>query len=170
MAIDDSEILKIVYGQKPYRTICLKQPFAGLMLHGKVETRWIRNGRKSPFPLGAYMIYSSKAAYPYDDAKDIAGDQWPKILEIAETDKNLFRDASPICMAKLVKIIDPLIVEDHTDIKTFCTIHDPDSCYHMVGLVFEEVRAINHFEFKGGKQGVGFLDDQYIPLIDFVHH
>lgn len=42
------------------RTLGFYQPFCSLMFHGKKETRWVRKGRKPPFPFGKYLFYSTK--------------------------------------------------------------------------------------------------------------
>lgn len=34
------------------RTLVIYQPYATLMGHGKLETRWVKHGRKPPFPRG----------------------------------------------------------------------------------------------------------------------
>ena len=41
------------------RSLGFYQPFGSLMLHGKIETRWIRAGKKPPFPLGKYVFYTT---------------------------------------------------------------------------------------------------------------
>lgn len=44
------------------RTLGYYQPFCSLMLppHYKDETRWVRKGKKPPFPIGSYVFYSTK--------------------------------------------------------------------------------------------------------------
>ena len=42
------------------RTLGFYQPYCTAMLHGKVETRWIIEGRTPPMPLGKYLLYSTK--------------------------------------------------------------------------------------------------------------
>ncbi len=56
------------------RTLGLYQPFATLMLHGKVESRWVKKGKKPPFPLGRYLIYSTKKAYDVAEFKHVSGE------------------------------------------------------------------------------------------------
>lgn len=49
-----------LFGNEKIRTLGLYQPYASLMLHGKIETRWVEDGKKPPFPIGKYLIYSTK--------------------------------------------------------------------------------------------------------------
>lgn len=65
-------------GLDPIRTLGLYQPFATLMMppYNKDETRWVKSGRKPPFPLGIYMIYSTKKQYASSEVKHIAGPEY----------------------------------------------------------------------------------------------
>ena len=47
-------------GAGKIRTLGFYQPFGSLMLHGKIETRWVRKGKKPPFPLGKYIFYTTQ--------------------------------------------------------------------------------------------------------------
>jgi hypothetical protein len=156
----------------PIRTLGLYQPYAELMLHGKIETRWIRAGTKPPFPLGPYLLYACKADYPLQTLSQIAGEkQYKRITEIINGLK-LVRGAA-LCTGDLVKII--YIVEGMED-ETFVRYQGPMEFVSKhgtmvkkvrVGLIFENVRRIKPFPFKG-KQGVGILSDIDMALIEYL--
>lgn len=64
------------YPGETLRALSWKQPFASLMLHGKVETRvWDTKYR------GFVLICASKAPYPVLEFADIVGDQGKRIIE-----------------------------------------------------------------------------------------
>src|ERR1700679_2290183 len=63
------------------RTIGFYQPFCSLMLHGKVETRWVRKGRLAPFPMGIYLGYGTKTGCTDEQLKDWCGNEILKHLE-----------------------------------------------------------------------------------------
>lgn len=136
------------------RTLALYQPFATLMLHGKIETRWIRHNRKPPFPLGKYLIYAAKRKYSLDALKSICHDQYRAVIDIACKDESSDITGMAICTCDLVEIIDPL--PKSYEQKAFVRIYAPDSCYRMIGLNFQNVQRIAPFKIRG-KQGIGFL-------------
>jgi hypothetical protein len=138
------------------RTLALYQPFATLMLHGKIETRWIRNNRKPPFPLGKYLIYAAKRKYSLEALMSICGDQYKRVVDIICKDDTSDLTGVAICTCDLVGIIDPLpkLYEE----KAFVKVHTPDSCFRMVGLHFLNVQHVEPFKVRG-KQGIGFLSD-----------
>lgn len=66
------------YPGETLRALSWKQPFASLMLHGKVETRvWDAKYR------GLVLICASKAPYSHAEVQDIAGEeQWKRITDL----------------------------------------------------------------------------------------
>lgn len=151
------------------RTLGLYQPFAGLMLHGKVETRWIRNGRKPPFPFGPYLIYATKKTYWIDQLCDhpegmCTRTQVDAIKHLMTIDEDAFLEGRALMVCNLVSIIDPVRPDTQS---TWVKYVPPDSCYRRVGLVFTDVKRIKPFAFKG-KQGIGFLQDGDRSKIQFV--
>src|SRR6478609_1851248 len=136
------------------RTLGLYQPFAALMAFGKVETRFVKQGRKPPFPLGKYLIYSCKKGY------DTLGGglinictpaQEEKIEELLMANDFLFCEfGSALVIGDLVRIIDPLTPDVEN---TFVDYIPPDEKERRVGLIFENVSRIKPFPFKG-KQGI----------------
>lgn len=158
------------------RTLGLYQPYASLMLHGKVESRWVKAGKKPPFPLGKYMIYSTKKSYSEKEFKHISGGcyRYAVVLLEDESTKNL--NGYAIAVADLVEVTtfgqstgmpenrafvdtpmdqwesnDPITIDGHV----------------LTALVFENVKRIKPFPFKG-KQGVGFLTEEQVSKIEII--
>lgn len=162
---------------EPIRTLGLYQPFASLMMHGKIETRWIRKGRKPPFPLGKYLIYATKKPYGLPELSQIAGNQYDRIKQIIHGTRVEYGKA--LCVGDLVKIIYVLpgmeketFVDCHktTRIKYLKTNVAPIEVHQvMIGLIFENVRRIKPFPFEHGKQGIGFLQPQDVEKIEYVN-
>ena len=153
------------------RTIGLHQPYAGLMLHGKMETRWVQVGKKPPFPLGKYLIYATQTVYTRKLIGLISGDQYPRVMERCcglFTDPAHFYAAQPLCLAQLV------LVRDLTELDSaiaFVQYKPPrrnakGKMVRMVGLSFDLIHRIEPFPFKG-KQGIGFLTTEQKKLIKF---
>lgn len=154
------------------RTLGLYQPFAGLMLHGKIETRMVIIDKKPPFPLGKYLIYSTKKKYSPSEVEHIAG-QFYNILSRIENGEDcaIFQEfGKAICIGDLVDIIDP--VKDYEP-KTFVDLPAIEFDVHhwparrRVGLRFENIQRIKPFPFNG-KQGVGFLSEKDKLKIELV--
>lgn len=158
---------------KPIRTLGLYQPYAELMMHGKIETRWIRAGRKPPFPLGRYLLYSTKKCYTLQELSHIAGGkQYNRIHNIINGLSLSYGTA--LCVGDLVKII--YIVpgmDDETFVRYQHPIFEIDKKRNglvkrvMIGLIFGNVRPIKPFPFKG-KQGVGFLQPEDAAKIQYL--
>lgn len=164
----------------PIRTLGLYQPYATLMLHGKIESRWVVKGKKPPFPIGKYLIYSTKKAYGWEEFKNLATE------ELAWKARDLFatyeRDSQThqlngyaIGIGNLVEVCpmpamwfdDAFYWPDHTQIeysnKEMVEINE----YILWALRFENVKRIKPFPFKG-KQGVGFLSKEDEAKIEYL--
>jgi hypothetical protein len=166
------------------RTLGLYQPFASLMLHGKIETRMVRCewdsatqsiiDRKPPFPLGTYLIYSTKKEYFRDEVKRITGRFFEGAM-ISLSDEPTFntdkRNGHAICIGNLVEIIDPIQCEFHPATFVDLPVYDVDihnyPISRRVGLRFEAVKRIKPFPITG-KQGVGFLSVADHLKIEFL--
>lgn len=168
--------MKNLFGEETIRTLGLYQPFATLMLHGKVETRFVTYPKKAPFQFGKYLIYSTIKCYDFDEAMDLMGDQeaearviFRKEFEMGHAGtihpdtRNLLLGHA-IGIGDLIEIIDPITPDNN--VKTFVEYVEPCS-RRRVGLVFENMRRIKPFPFKG-KQGIGFLTPEQKQLIEFV--
>lgn len=150
----------IIPVSKETRTIGLYQPFTTLMLHDKDETRWVKKGKKPPFPLGNYVIYSTLKRYDLADIHNISGPV------IAERMNEVMKD-DPTCSLWGYAIAHGTLVEVRP-----MRPEDSDKCYVLYQekedktlwcLIFENVTRIEPIKFKG-KQGVGFWKD-YAPII-----
>lgn len=154
------------------RTLGFYQPFCSLMIHGKIETRWVTDGRKPPFPLGKYLLYSTKAS-----CSNATLFQWcgPELmLHITNTlkeDNTQTIYESALAIGKL-KSISPYKKAQEMEgfvlykgLKYFDGITIPKFQW---GLHFENVQAIEPFKWKYGKQGVGFVPDSELSKIKLL--
>lgn len=136
------------------RTLGMYQPFAELMLHGKIETRWRMVSRKIPFPLGKYLIYSTQKVFKEWELKHLCGQhQWTRVIERVGNISELNRQ-SAICFATLKDIV---MVMPGMEDQTFIKHVPPSGGYARFGLIFDDVKPLVQTPFKEGKQGVGFL-------------
>ncbi len=146
------------------RTIGLYQPFGSLMLpeYGKVETRWIREGRKPPFPEGEYLIYTTKK--PVDIPTMI---EWCGVQEVSRINELLLNEPTihyngyAIAKAYLsakweLKQEDQNTYVKFTGRKTEIIKGEPVVKIQWA-LKAENVQRIQPFKWKHGKQGVGIV-------------
>jgi len=166
--------MKDLFGEETIRTLGLYQPYATLMLHGKIETRWVYHTKKAPFPLGKYLIYSTKKAYSVGEFRSIAGDHYPEAERTFMDDPTIQLNGYALGIGDLIKV-EPLSGWEAT-LRTFV---DPDmrqvesidpftiDSRVLWGLYFENMRRIKPFPFKG-KQGIGFLTKEQKQLIKFL--
>lgn len=155
-----------LFGNEIIRTLGLYQPYAGLMLppYNKIETRWIADNHKPPFPLGKYLIYATQKMYSIDEFKSIAGDTAVHIYRDFSTKEKFHLRGMAIGVGDLVEVRK---MEKEDAEKAFVQIKSDDALryigpdkgdksYTRYCLVFENMREIIPFQFKG-KQGVGIL-------------
>lgn len=133
------------------RTICLYQPFASLMLHGKIETRMWKHDFKVR---GKFLIYSSVKPYKERDVFELCGVRMAQDIYLqlfSEPTKDL--NGYAIALGTL---------KEYRDMKP----EDESKCYvpYAPGrkcLVFEDVKRIKPFVlskvFRG--QGIRILND-----------
>jgi hypothetical protein len=169
-----------VTGNSPIiRTLGLYQPYATLMLHGKIETRWVRDGKKPPFPLSQYLIYSTKKYYTSEEFSNIAGKYASDGRKKIENDPSLsvkwmsknqplnINKSWAIAVGTLTEVElfrpqqQPMAFVD-TGMPSFPVKHVDTKGNLIVlwALIFENVKRIKPFEFTHGKQGVGILKDE----------
>lgn len=160
-----------LFGNEKIRTLGLYQPFATLMLYGKIETRWVNYPKKAPFPLGKYLIYSTQRCYDFFEAEQMMGEEVDLAHRHFKTEINYgkgtinpetkdFILGHAICLGDLVHILDPITPDIH---HTFVEYMAPCT-RRRVGLAFENMQRIEPFKFKG-KQGVGILTEEQKKLI-----
>src|SRR5712675_443943 len=148
------------------RTLGFYQPFCSLMLppYDKVETRWVRVGRKVPFVMGKYLFYSTKKPCGTEDFYNWCGNELVNLINTLLSNEDTVKlDGYAIAIAQLRKI-DLMTKNDEKRCFVECvgswyrkdkngTEHE----YKQVCLFFEDVQRIEPFEFNFGKQGIGHL-------------
>ena len=149
------------------RTIGLYSPFARLMLHDKVETRWVKKNKKPPFPLGKYLIYATKKSYTRWEMYHISGERhlsW--IYDIYKRLGYMWEmDAGyALCVGELIALYS-MTPEDEpfTYVK-----YKEDENSILWCLKFKDVKGIEPFRWKYGKQGVGFVPDSELSKIKII--
>lgn len=167
-------------------TLGLYQPYAGLMLHGKVETRWVREGKKPPFPLDDYALYSTQIEYGRYQTWKVAGnEQFARLCEIRARGGKEFDLRGCIYATGILYALEPMtpeirknafvdpepnvIFDKSTGFYTAVSLDKEGKSVVRVlwALYFKKVRAIEPIPFKG-KQGVGFLPADIEAKIKFV--
>lgn len=145
------------------RTLGMYQPYASLMLHGKIETRWVQEGKKPPFPLGLYLLYATKKSQ-FQDFAITSGKYRVAAMEVLK-DEVIIGNGSLVAIGDLInlRLYDPATDGPKTFVDSFdgrMQIVKGDKCINYVlwCLEFESIHSIKkYFRFKG-KQGVGKLD------------
>lgn len=161
---------------KRIRTLCFYLPFGSLMLHGKIETRWVREGRKPPFPKGKYVFYTSKR--PCDDKTliDWCGDEIYKHIH-----HTLFYDDTKGLNERIIgtgDLVGVRLLNKKDELNSFVkfvgrkseTVEGKEVVKVQWALIFENVQATEPVEtrFNGksiAKQGIGFLPEEMVKLI-----
>lgn len=161
-------------GDEIIRTLGFYQPFCSLMLHGKIETRWVRMGKKAPFPLGRYLLYTTKSPCTDLQLTDWCGDELTNhISAVLSEDQTLSLNGYALCVGELYYVGDmDSMIEKECFVKYKGVIKRKDKYgrehdYNQRTLYFKNIQSIIPFEFKFGKQGVGILD-KYVNPITFL--
>lgn len=163
-----------------FRTIGFYQPFGSLMLHGKIETRWILEDRVPPFPLGKYLFYTTQSPIYKPTLIEWCGDEIlskiDKVLENEPT-KNLGGAGVgyAIAIGELTKI--RLLKKEEADLAfvkfvgTQNQLNTTTAKYQIKdqwALHFENVQRIEPFVWKFGKQGIGFVPESELSKIKII--
>jgi len=132
-----------------------KEPFASLMLHGKIETRtWKTNYR------GLVLICASKIRYGKETLFKIAGNR--QVFRMLETlDSTPYQNFNGKAIA-IGRLIDCRPMTESDEDKCFVK-YNPDLYCH----VYEDVRAIEPFDWKGS-QGWSKVTEEYKQKIKIV--
>ncbi len=154
------------------RTLGLYQPYASLMMCGKIETRWVKAGKKPPFPLGKYLIYSCKKSYSTQEFKKIAGsfyDAAMRRLGISthtKSEYHLDKNGYALCVGELVAVeklnnvqMARAYVDFETEVISGMRYVAESNGRILWGLHFGNIQTLDPFPFKG-KQGIGFLSEE----------
>lgn len=170
-----------LFGHEKVRTIGLYQPYATLMLYGKIESRWVRSGRKAPFPLGKYLIYSTKKAYKDYEFKRLSGETFyearkcfgfEELIPACTNNLNGFAiavgDLVEVCPMPIAMLERAFFIPPTSELE----YDAPDGQlridgYTLWALVYNDVKRIKPFPFKG-KQGVGILTEAQRKKIEFL--
>lgn len=156
------------------RTLGFYQPFCSLMEFGKVETRWVRKGKKPPFPFGKYLFYSTIRMCENSELFEWCGAEL--MLSIGRTviltqERLLNKAALSIGTLVTVRLMTKAdeekafvkFIGERTVIKKGVEVVECQWC-----LVFINVQIIEPFEWKFGKQGVGFVPASELPKIKLL--
>jgi len=144
-----------LFGNKPFRALSWKQPFATAMLAGKQETRvWDTKYR------GLVLICSSKAAYDEATVRNISGDElFVKLFQAIQKQDSLDRNGFAIGVGELVGSR-PMRKGDGDS--TF-VLYRPELFVHQ----YTNVRPIKPFPWKGS-QGWKTLNQTEISQIVYL--
>lgn len=138
------------------RTIGLYQPYATLMLNGKdIETRWVREGKRAPFPNGWYAIYSTRKAFTSEGFREVAGRTEVAAKRAYLPDPTHKMNGFIIGVGFLEDKIEwtPMMMD-----YSFVDQRHAVEGYTLWALNFTKIHRVDPVPFKG-KQGVGFLPD-----------
>lgn len=121
------------------RALSWKNPYAELMLHGKIETRtWTTKYR------GWVLICASQKPYKFAEVSEISGyTQQQRILLRVDKTNAMRHDGHAIALAKLV---DCRPMEKEDEDKCFVAFNPSLFCH-----VYESVTPIEHFDWKGSQ-------------------
>lgn len=154
------------------RTLGFYPPFGCLMEHGKVETRWVRKGKKPPFPLGKYVFYTTGKSCSAFTLFEWCGVEI--MLTIADTlinndrkhlTKVILSHGELVEVRLLTKEDEPKAFVKFIGEKIFKDKNGKDVTKVQWALIFKNVIPVTPIPYHHGKQGVGFLDKQYLPFI-----
>lgn len=154
------------------RTLGFYQPFGSLMLHGKIETRWVEVNKKPPFPEGKYLFYTTKKSCDSFELLQWCGREI--MLSITETLRN---EPTKIYSGYAIGMGDLVCVDELRDVdeekafvkfkgyKVVFNKYGREVTYIQWALRFENIERIKPFKWEFGKQGVGFVPESEIEKI-----
>lgn len=157
------------------RTLGFYQPFASLMFHGKVETRWVKKGKKPPFPLGKYLFYTTQSECSSFTLFDWCGPGVTLSIDhLLLEDETRKLNGYALGTGELIKVA-PLTSDDLSFVKFEGEKDFSDKNGFITkkvqwGLHFKNVKRIEPFLWeqdgkKLGKQGTGFLPNQFLSKV-----
>ena len=132
-------------GETIIRALWWKQPFASLMLHGKIETRTYPTKVR-----GKVLICATARPFSREDVELYSGQDLEEIIDQELKDEEVPNGVA-IAIAELV---DCRKMEPRDRMKCFVNWHHSRWCW-----IFENVEAIEPFEIKG-KQGWAILTEE----------
>ncbi len=159
---------------KKIRTLGFYQPFGTLMLHDKIETRWIRRFRSPPFPLGKYLFYTTQKYCDDATLLEWCGDEiMMSIAKEVLDDETRILSGYAIAVGELCEV---KMLEKSEEEKSFVKfvgrkteiIKGEEVTKIQWGLHFKSVQRIQPFKWKFGKQGIGFVPDSELNKIKII--
>lgn len=144
-----------LFGNKEIRVLSWKEPFATLMLHGKIETRtWFTSYR------GLVLICASKVTYTEAEIIRISGEVQTQRIFTTMNSKGIKEQCGyAIAVGELV---DCRMMREVDEDKCF-VVWNPDLYCH----IYENVRAIKPLPWKGSL-GWRKLDQGIINQIEYL--
>jgi len=138
------------------RALSWKQPFASLMLHGKIETRtWKTDYR------GLVLICASKKSYSLKEILSICGDyQYHRIVDTLGYETSQFDDVCGYAIT-VGDLVDCRKMTKEDENKCFVN-YNPDLWCH----IYQNVKPITPIPFKG-KQGWSTVDENIFKQIKY---
>lgn len=155
------------------RALWLKQPFASLMLHGKIETRTYPTKVR-----GKVLLCSCKQPFDYKKVIEISREQVGRINDALQVHYSTLPLGVAICVANLVSCHPMRLLNED---KCFVKFHEPwvevrtkkkfsktTGKWELVEekiikrlwcWIFDDVQAVEPFELDG-KQGWAILDEE----------
>lgn len=167
-----------LFGNVKVRTLGLYQPYASLMLHGKIETRWVRRGKKPPFPLGLYFLYATARPYTMEEFMTLSKCYNSYAEGKLNDEPTRSMNGYGLCIAELVELFLFKDIHKHGCFErdTFVDVLVPESYeedqrgnwhwYDLWCMKFIDVKRIVPVGYSG-KQGVGFLPDEIYKSISY---
>lgn len=136
------------------RALWWNQPYAQLMVHGKIETRTRHTNVR-----GKVLICSCKKEYPHQKVIEISGEQTGRINRTLQVHHSCLPMGQAIAIGNLAGC-------------RRMTRADEDRCFveyrpELWCWIFEEVQPIELFEIKG-KQGWAILDAETKSKIKII--
>lgn len=150
----ERRLVSDLFGGNEVMALSWKQPFAELMLHGKIETRtWFTNYR------GLVLICASKQPYHQEVYGSISGpEQYKRIWNtLGNPDECITGNA--IAVGRLINCY-PMRKEDED--KCFVEYYPGRYCH-----VYDDVKAIKPFPWKGS-QGWRKVSQEIIDQIEYL--
>lgn len=151
------------------RTLGYYQPFCSLMFHGKKETRWVRKGKKPPFPLGKYLFYSTKKKC--ESLLEWCGLEIMNSIRVTlDSDDSMYYNGYALGYGVLSNI---RLMTKEDEAAAFVKYqgeqvrvdkNGKEHVYVQWILEFKHVERITPYPFKDGKQGVGILKQSPHPI------
>jgi hypothetical protein len=162
--------MKELFLNENVRALSWNQPYASLMLHGKIETRTYPTNVR-----GKVMICAAQKEYPYSTVMQISkSHQYDKMCAILESSFDTLPLGYPIAIGDIVDCR-PMTKEDED--KCFVAYREPwehispktgkKTTKRLYCWVFENVREIEPLFWKG-KQGWAVLDEETKAKIKII--